>query len=266
VNAPKKISIILNILNEERNIRDCLDSIVAQEPPLEIIIVDAGSTDKTVLYITEYLQKYDFIKLFNHPGTRGESTNFGLKKTTGDVICFVGGDCIANAFWLKEMRKSIESADIVAGKSINIGYHAFEDLGRVELFRKGFDISYPSHDIGYKKNVMDDVKGFDSWFVTAEDIDLNMRAVDLGYKIIYNDRMIMYHRTRGTFFGFLKQAFWNGYGRKQLTLKHGRLWSSYDPRMMLQTRLTFWALARLVSAFLGYGYARAFAKLPEEKS
>ncbi|MDH4123936.1 MAG: glycosyltransferase [Thermoplasmata archaeon] len=258
----KKISVILNVLNEERNISDLMDSIVTQEQPLEVIVIDAGSCDRTVAYVKEYAEKYDFIRLFHHPGTRGESTNFGLQQVTGDIICFIGGDCIANPFWLQEMRRSLETADIVAGKTINIGYHAFEDLGRVELFRKGFDISYPSHDIGFKRKVIEDVKGFDPWFITAEDIDLNLRAVDLGNSIAYNDRMIIYHRTRGTFFGFVKQAFWNGYGRKQLTLKHGRLWKSYDPRRMFDTPLTFWALVRLAAAFLGYGYAKLLERYP----
>jgi glycosyltransferase involved in cell wall biosynthesis len=261
----KKISIVLNVLNEERNIRDLLDSIVIQEHPFELIVVDAGSSDRTVRYVQEYAEKYDFIRIFIHPGTRGESTNFGLKQAKGDIITFIGGDCIANPFWLHEMRKSLESCDIVAGKTINIGYKPFEDLERVELYRKGFDISYPSHNIGYRRKVIEDVKGFDPWFITAEDIDLNLRAVDAGYSITYNERMIVYHRTRGTIFGFIKQAFWNGYGRKQLTLKHGKLWDAYDPRKMFQTPLTFWALVRLSVALLGYAYAK-FVESPPEKS
>lgn len=251
------ISIVLNILNEERNIVDLLDSLVTQEPPLEIIVVDAGSWDRTVSHVERYIQKYDFIKLFRHPGTRGESTNYGLSKATGEIICFIGGDCIANPFWLHEMRKTLKNSDMVAGKTINIGYHAFEDLERVELFRKGFDISYPSCDMGYRRQVIEKVRGFDPWFITAEDIDLNLRAVDNGSKIAYNDRMVVYHRTRGSIFGFIKQAFWNGYGRKQLTIKHGKLWNSYDPRKMFDTSLTFWSLVRLMSALSGYGYAKA---------
>ncbi len=261
----KKVSVVLNILNEERNIRDLMDSLVTQEPPLEIIVVDAGSWDKTVEYVNSYAKQCDFIKVFHHPGTRGESTNFGLKEATGDIITMAGGDTIANPFWLHEMRKSLETVDIVAGRTINMGYRAFEDLGRVELDRQGSDISYPSCNIGYKREVIEAVKEFDPWFISAEDIDLNMRAVDKGYKITYNDDMVIYHRTRGTFFGFIKQAFWNGYGRKQLTMKHGKLWSSYDPRKMFGKNLEFWALVRLASALLGYGYAKFTARLPSDE-
>lgn len=258
----KRVSVVLNILNEERNIRDLMDSLVTQEPPIEIIVVDAGSWDKTVPYVAYYAKNCDFVKLFHHPGTRGESTNFGLKQATGDIICFIGGDCIANPFWIHEMRKTLESADMAAGRTINMGYKPFEDLGRVELQRFGSDISYPSCNMGYRKKVIEDVKEFDPWFVTAEDIDFNLRAVDNGHAIIYNDDMVVYHRTRGTIFGFIKQAFWNGYGRKQLTLKHGELWSSYDPRKMFDQNLEFWALLRLGAALLGYAYARIVARAP----
>jgi hypothetical protein len=87
--------------------------------------------------------------------------------------------------------------------------------------------------------------------------------VDHGYAIVYNDDMVVYHRTRGTMWGFVKQAFWNGYGRKQLTMKHGSLWSNYDPRKMFDRNLEFWGLVRLAAAFLGYGYAKLTAELPE---
>ena len=262
----KKVSVVLNILNEERNIRDLMDSLVTQEGPIEVIVVDAGSWDKTVEYVNSYISRYNSIsiKLFHHPGTRGESTNFGLKQATGDIICFIGGDCIANPFWLKEMRKTLANAEIVAGRTLNIGYKPFEDLGRVELYRHTSDISYPSCNMGYRKIVIDDVREFDPWFITAEDIDLNLRAVDKGHRIVYNDDMVVYHRTRGTIFGFFKQAFWNGYGRKQLTMKHGTLWSNYDPRKMFESNIEFWALVRLVAAFMGYGYAKVNAKLPKK--
>ena len=263
--AGKKVSVVLNILNEERNIRDLMDSLVTQEPPLEVVVVDAGSWDKTVEYVNNYAKKYDFIKLFHHPGTRGESTNFGLRQATGDIICFIGGDCIANPFWLSEMRRTLGSAHIVAGRTLNMGYKPFEDLARVELYREGSDISFPSCNMGYRKEVVEAVREFDPWFITAEDIDFNLRAVDKGYEIIYNDDMVVYHRTRGTMWGFVKQAFWNGYGRKQLTMKHGALWSSYDPRKMFDRNLEFWGIIRLVAAFLGYGYAKASAKLPGKK-
>lgn len=258
-----KISVVLNLLNEKRHIRDLLDSLVVQEGPLEIIVVDAGSWDGTVTVVKEYMARHDMIRLHNCPGTRGESTNYGIAKAMGDAVATIGGDCIANPFWLSELRKSLQSFDIVAGKTINIGYRAFEDLERVELFHRGVDISHPSASMAWKRIVLEDVEGFDPWFVTAEDIDVNLRAVEKGYTFGVNENAIVYHRTKDTFKGFFKQAFWNGWGRKQLTMKHGYLWPSYKPTRLIETSRSFWAVARLSAAVLGYMMCKIFENPPE---
>jgi len=265
-----KISIVLNLLNEEHHIRDLLDSLVTQEGPIEVIIVDAGSWDATVPIIKRYMQGHPEIKLFHHPGSRGESTNFGLLQVKGDVIATIGGDCIANPFWLKELRKTLREFDIAAGRTINIGYRAFEELERVELYHRGMDISYPSGNMAWKKAVMDDIVGFDPWFVAAEDIDLNYRAVSKGYTLGYNEDALVYHRMKESFRGFFKQAFWNGWGRKQLTMKHGPLWASYKPQKLFENTKSFWAVGRLFFAGVGYlmckFYERSPYKAPERKT
>jgi GT2 family glycosyltransferase len=256
------ISIVLNVLNEKRHMRDLLDSLVIQEKPFEIVVVDAGSWDGTVEIVKSYMTTHPEIKLYHRPGSRGESTNFGIMKSTGEAIATIGGDCIANPFWLKEIRRSLAQYDIVAGKTINIGYHAFEDLERVELHHRGVDISHPSASMAWKKKVIEDVVGFDPWFVTAEDIDLNYRAVSKGYTLTFNPDAIVYHRTKGSFRGFLKQAFWNGWGRKQLTMKHGYLWSSYKPQRLIETSKSYWAVVRLAFALMGYLACKFYEKSP----
>lgn len=252
------ISIIITVRNEERNLPNLLDSLVAQEQPIEIIIIDSASEDRTVAIAESYAKRHDFIKIYRHGGTRGESRNFGAKMAKGESLAFIDGDCIAHHLWIKEMRKGLEKGDIVAGKTINIGTKAFEDLDRVELYHKGFDLTFPSCNLTYKKGVFDRIDGFDSWFRTAEDIDLNYRAVDTGAEIIYVKNAVVYHRTRSNLLGFFKQAFWNGFGRKQLTIKHGRLWKSYRPVEMIKAHITFWYLSRLGIAFLGYFTCKFF--------
>lgn len=248
------ISIVITVRNEEKHISDLLDSLIIQEPPFEIIIVDAHSEDRTRDIVKKYMEDYDFIHLYEKGGSRGEGRNYGVKKASGNYIAFTDGDDIANPFWLTEIRRSFrKGADIVAGRTIYIGYGPWEKLERVELFYRGFDVTYPSCNLAYRKELFESIGGFDPWFVTAEDIDLNMRAVDAGGKLVYNARAIIYHRTRDSFFSFAKQAFWNGYGRKQLTIKHGNLWDKYKPRKMFNpSQLSFWGVVRLCFAFMGY--------------
>ena len=255
-------SVVVTVRNEARHIADLLDSLVVQEPPLEVVIVDAASTDGTPDIVRRYADRYGFIRLFEDPGTRGAGRNRGVREAQGDVVAFIDGDCIANPFWLKTLRRALAGADVAAGRTIQIGYYAFEALNRVELDHGGYDVTYPSCNLAYWKTTFEKAGGFDEWFHTAEDIDLNYRAVDIGARIAYDAEAIVYHRARDTISKFLKQAYWNGYGRKQLTLKHGNLWGRYSFRKMLRQQASFWGLARLGTASLGYVAAKLKEKRP----
>lgn len=260
--AADLISIVITVRNEEHHIADLLDSLVVQEPPVEIIVVDSESDDRTRVLTREYCDKYDFVQLHRRGGTRGKSRNFGVAQAKGKYVAFIDGDCIANPFWIKELREELQKADVVAGKTIQIGYRPFESLHRVELYKRGYDVTFPSCNLAYRRDLFEKLEGFDDWFRTAEDIDLNIRAVDAGAKVIFNERAIVYHRARDTIPGFLKQALWNGFGRKQLTLKHGRLWSQYSFKKMLTSQLTFWGITRLFVAVGGYLLCAFTEKLP----
>ena len=259
------ISVVSTVKNEERNIGDLLDSLVTQEGPLEILIVDADSSDGTREIVAAYAKKYPIVRLLLRGGTRGEGRNFGVKNAQGGAVAFIDGDCIANPFWVKSLREGLRKAKVVAGKTIHIGYKPFEELERVELIYGGSDVTFPSSNLAYDRAVFLALGGFDPWFATAEDIDLNLRAVQAGHRILYKPDAIVYHRTRRSAYDFVRQAFWNGAGRKQLTLKHGGLWTRYRPVEMFRQSATFWSMVRLGAALMGYVGYKMFGK-PREAS
>ena len=99
-----KISVVLTTKNEEKHISELLDSMLHQEEPYEVIIVDSDSTDTTQKIIKEYSKKNKNIKLYSHPGTRAESMNYGVTKVTGDAVAFIGGDDVPDDNWIREIR------------------------------------------------------------------------------------------------------------------------------------------------------------------
>lgn len=263
-----KTSVAVITRNAELYIRDLMDSLISQiSKPYEVIVTDAISTDATQKIVDEYVKKYKFIKLFVKQGTRAQGRNFGASKATGDIIAFIDADAIANAFWIKEIEKSMKNADVVAGREIRFGYKGFGTLPRVGIIHRGVDVTYPSVNLAYKKSVFDELHGFDPWFKEAEEIDLNYRAVDKGYNLVYNEKAVVYHRARESLSGFIKQSFWYGFGRKELTLKHGTLWSAYSPIKMVQVGSgeSFWKLIRLSIAFFGYLFCKIIGKRVETK-
>ncbi|MCL4397621.1 glycosyltransferase family 2 protein [Patescibacteria group bacterium] len=97
------VSVIIPIFNEEEVIGNCLASLAKQTIPLEIIVVDDGSTDGSVKYAT-YKQ--------SHKGP-GAARNFGASKAKGDILVFVDADM---EFAPDFVEKLI--APIVSGKAI----------------------------------------------------------------------------------------------------------------------------------------------------
>lgn len=250
-----RFSVIITVRNEGENIADLLDSLVRQEVDKEIIVVDSDSEDDTQQIVLDYASRFDFIKLFRRGCKRGEGRNIGMAEASGDAFAFIDGDCIADSNWLEEMGRTMEHAKVAAGKTVYIGQGPYMGLERVELYRKGMDVTYPSCNLVYSREAVDAVGKFDSWFITAEDIDLNIRSVDGHFPIAYNERAVVYHKTRENLYTFSKQAFWNGAGRKQLTLKYGRLWSNYRPLELFRRRMTLYSMLRVFMALMGYvGY------------
>jgi len=249
------ISIVITVKNEEKGMKHLLDSLLVQEKPFEVIVVDANSTDKTPEIVQDFASKHPEIKFVSHDNTRGESRNFGVKNASGEFIAFTDGSCVADPNWLKEMRRSItQGYDIVAGKTNKIGMSGFSNVNRVSVLHKGGDASFPTCNIVYRRDLFEKIGGFDSWFKEAEDVDMNYRALDSGARMIYNGSMIIRHTGAETPTGFIKKSFWYGFGRKELGIRHGSLWSNYNVFDMLkkQEDESWWKYVRLGIAFVGY--------------
>lgn len=244
-------SIIVTTKNEEKTISKLLDTLLTQDKPFEIIIVDSQSTDNTQKIIKKYIKNHSEIKLYIKKSTRGEGRNFGVAKAIGEIIAFTDGGCTANKKWLQSLKNKIkEGYEIAAGKTIDTGY--FKDVKRVKIEINNYDITYPSCNLAYRKELFKKINGFDTRFITAEDIDLNFRAIENGAKIGYTDQAVIYRKSASNIISLIKQAFWYGYGRKQLSLKHGRLWKKYSPKQIFKTHLDIKSLIRLSFGLLGY--------------
>jgi glycosyltransferase involved in cell wall biosynthesis len=247
------ISIVCTVRNEHAHIAQLLDSLLVQEAPFEIVIVDAESRDGTYEILAEYAQRHPgVIDAVRKACSRGMGRNEGVRRAKGDLVAFIDGDCFADSNWLHELRGGFVDAPVVAGRTVTVGKTRYGALERVELYQSGYDVTYPSCNLAYRKELFVRLGAFDPRFVTAEDIDLNLRAARNGAAIRYQSSAIVYHHMRANFVRFLYQAFWNGYGRKQLTEKQGSLWGRYRSRRLFAGQRGVIAWARLTAAMGGY--------------
>ncbi len=111
-----KVSFITTILNEEKTIIDLLDSLQQQtQKPDEIIIIDAGSIDKTTKLIKSHSLKTRLItkKDFNPSKAR----NYAVKQAKHSILALSDAGCRLDKYWLKRITQPFKNkqVDAVAG-------------------------------------------------------------------------------------------------------------------------------------------------------
>lgn len=89
-----KVSVVMPSLNVEKYIRECIESVLAQTlTDIEILCVDAGSTDGTWEILSEYAGKDERIRLIHSDRkSYGYQMNLGIREATGDYIGIVETD------------------------------------------------------------------------------------------------------------------------------------------------------------------------------
>ncbi|MBI3801342.1 MAG: glycosyltransferase [Deltaproteobacteria bacterium] len=89
--TPKLISCIIPVFNGERYLREAIESIFNQTyRPLEVIVVDDGSTDDTPSVVTSYGEQVRCLRQAN--AGPGAARNLGLTGARGEFVAFLDAD------------------------------------------------------------------------------------------------------------------------------------------------------------------------------
>lgn len=114
-----KVSVIVPIYNSEKYIRPCLESLIKQTlKPIEIILVNDGSTDRSIDHIFDLIEKYNFIRLIEIENSgAAEARNKGLALARGNYISFVDSDDFVHSTFLEKLYQEAENKklDIICG-------------------------------------------------------------------------------------------------------------------------------------------------------
>ncbi|WP_339921723.1 glycosyltransferase family 2 protein [uncultured Flavobacterium sp.] len=87
-----KISIITVVYNNDKTIKDAIESVLSQSyPNLEYVIIDGGSKDNTVNLIREFENRLGYFISEKDNGLY-DAMNKGIRATTGDVIGILNSD------------------------------------------------------------------------------------------------------------------------------------------------------------------------------
>ncbi|HEY9852962.1 MAG TPA: TIGR04283 family arsenosugar biosynthesis glycosyltransferase [Leptolyngbyaceae cyanobacterium] len=104
-----KISIIIPVLNEAKNIKQVLSNL-PDSSNLEIIVVDGGSQDETVAIVRSL-----GIKILFSSGGRAMQMNTGAAMATGDIFLFLHADTILPTGFPAMVTNALAETGIIAG-------------------------------------------------------------------------------------------------------------------------------------------------------
>ena len=247
-------SVVITVKNEAKNLPPLLNILLKSSIPAEIIIVDSNSEDGTAELMARISKENSLVKYIRMPCSRGQGRNIGVRESETGNILFTDGDAVPREQWIENMVSALKDNELVAGKTESFDGKGTSTIPRMELFFMGFEITLPSMNLAIRKELFNRLKGFDESFVTAEDIDMNLRAVMAGAKWAVCDKCVVSHRSRENIPALMKQAFWNGYGRRQLRNKNREIWKQIEKGKIRRESMTFHWLLRNFTGLLGYMY------------
>lgn len=227
-----KISVVIRAFNEEKHIGRLLYGITQQTlKDVEIILVDSGSTDKTL----EIAAKYPVTIVHIQPEefTFGRSLNRGIAAASGEIVVITSAHCYpVYPDWLEKLCKPFknENVALVYGRQIGGETNYYSEH---QFFRKYFpenSISEQGHPYSHNANaairrVLWEEHPYNELLTGLEDLAWSSWALDEGYAIDYIAEAEVVHQHDET----MRQVL-NRYKREAIAMK----------QILPESRFTFW--------------------------
>ena len=227
----KLVSVSILTWNEEKYIKNCLDSIFNQTyPHIEVLALDNGSKDNSLKALKDYQSKLDKnkdfpMKIIENGKDLGYTggNNIAIKNAGGEYVIYLNTDLVLDKDFVKNIIETMEKDEKIGSvqgkiyqlnnnKKTNIidtiGFEVFKsgeiiDNGQGE---KDSSRSSESKEIfavngvapAFRRTALDDVKlGKDyldeDFFCYTEDIDLGWRLYSRGWLAVFTPRVIAWH-------------------------------------------------------------------------
>ncbi|MGE4442608.1 MAG: glycosyltransferase [Desulfomicrobium sp.] len=202
------ISVIMPVYNADRFLRQAVESILFQSfSNFEFIIIDDCSTDQTCYILNDYKKKDDRIKIFKNNQNLGvaKSLNFALNLATANYVARMDADDISEPQRLEEQYNFMvrnpsvtilgsalccidENENVISKRQFPINSN---DITNSLL--TSFPIAHPT--VMMVRDRIVSAGGYRADFNYAEDYELWLRAVALGYEIRNLEAQLLRYRV-----------------------------------------------------------------------
>ncbi len=179
------LSVVTPVFNGARYLEECLESVLAQDTPVEHVLADGGSTDGTLTILEDYAARFPGRVVYASGPDRGacDAWNKGIAMASGNILGWLGADdrmapgaasAVAEFF---EHHPSAAFAygetEIIDAEGAVIGRYATGDFDRERAVTSGNGI--PAMATWFRRELYDTVGPFDDT-INLCDCDYWIRA------------------------------------------------------------------------------------------
>lgn len=258
------VSVVIAAYNAETTLDEQLDALTAQAWPDggEIIVADNGSTDRTAALVEQRRDAPVPIHLVDasEKSGAGHARNVGVAHARHDTIAFCDADDVVHERWVGAIAAAVDKTPAVGGglefDRLNppwvVGSRGQLVAGtRLPLFDGVFPV-LSSCNLGIRRELFEELGGFDTSYVRGQDAELSLRLHQHGVATGFAEDALVHYRMRGSIREIFHQA--RGWGDAQVALREAL--SADDPRHPSTWRSWLWLASRVPTLVKSTGRAR----------
>ena len=236
------VTIAMPALNEELYIAEAIRSIVPKDEdlPYELLVVDGGSSDKTVRIVEDLAATNCHIRiLLNRKRIQAAAVNLAAAEANPHSRYLVRADCHLQypKGFLEHCVEALASRDVasvvVPMRTVGNTYvqRAIAAAQNSRMGNGGSPHRNPGrsgfvehgHHAAFDRDVFLELGGYDESFSHNEDAEFDIRLVKTGRRIYLDGDAVVTYFPRAAFSSLMHQYFSYGAGRASTFLKHRAL-------------------------------------------
>lgn len=224
---PIPVSIIICCFNSANTLGDTLDAVARQEYDgwWEVLVMDNGSTDGTAGVAQRYHDVLPNLRVIavTQPGQQARALNAGIAAAKTDALIFLDSDDEAAPGYVRHMAAALTTKPFV-GAALELDKLNRPDVRHRRLHVQKDRIDHYCHfwpavvgaTMGARREVLEQVGGFDESLSTQHDLDVSWRLLLAGVPASFVPGAVLHYRYRPTVRATFRQEYFYGVGEAAL--------------------------------------------------